>query len=228
MKSGQHGGSSGVYKGLEACKRTRCLRIWKRKGEDQSLWPGVDHAGGAYSEFEEQTACNTRPSSAAHDDLSRACIFTCPTMSFIGLPRVKSPATVFPPPPTPATPTSPPEMNGGTPTPRDIEKHLSSLRPSVAPTAVATPDDTGQPGAGTPTSADEKAEEGAGGRRKRKRKRRARERAEELLETLRPTLMLVNSGSVARDHLASERTFLAYVRTSIGLSTMGVGEFPLS
>ena len=39
-----------------------------------------------------------------------------------------------------------------------------------------------------------------------------------------PSLTLENSGSVARDHLASERTFLAYVRTSLGCSTMGVGE----
>ena len=38
------------------------------------------------------------------------------------------------------------------------------------------------------------------------------------------TLTLENNGSVARDHLASERTFLAYVRTSLGCSTMGVGE----
>jgi hypothetical protein len=36
-------------------------------------------------------------------------------------------------------------------------------------------------------------------------------------------LSLVNSGSVARDHLASERTFLAYVRTSLAISSMGVG-----
>lgn len=40
---------------------------------------------------------------------------------------------------------------------------------------------------------------------------------------LKPNLSLENSGSVARDHLASERTFLAYVRTSLGCSTMGVG-----
>lgn len=37
-----------------------------------------------------------------------------------------------------------------------------------------------------------------------------------------PALVLQNSGSVARDHLASERTFLAYVRTSIGLAGAGV------
>ena len=37
-----------------------------------------------------------------------------------------------------------------------------------------------------------------------------------------PTLVLQNKGSVARDHLASERTFLAYVRTSLGLASAGV------
>jgi uncharacterized membrane protein YidH (DUF202 family) len=37
-----------------------------------------------------------------------------------------------------------------------------------------------------------------------------------------PTLVLENSGSVARDHLASERTFLAYVRTSLAIASTGV------
>ncbi|KAJ3497428.1 hypothetical protein NLJ89_g10350 [Agrocybe chaxingu] len=37
-----------------------------------------------------------------------------------------------------------------------------------------------------------------------------------------PTVVLENSGSVARDHLASERTFLAYVRTSLALASTGV------
>jgi hypothetical protein len=37
------------------------------------------------------------------------------------------------------------------------------------------------------------------------------------------SMTLVNSGSVARDHLASERTFLAYVRTSLAISSLGVG-----
>lgn len=36
-------------------------------------------------------------------------------------------------------------------------------------------------------------------------------------------LFLLNTGSVARDHLASERTYLAYVRTSLALSMAGVG-----
>ncbi|KAG6828828.1 hypothetical protein H0H92_006653 [Tricholoma furcatifolium] len=37
------------------------------------------------------------------------------------------------------------------------------------------------------------------------------------------SLSLVNAGSVARDHLASERTFLAYVRTSLSIASAGVG-----
>ncbi|KAF7350669.1 DUF202 domain-containing protein [Mycena sanguinolenta] len=36
------------------------------------------------------------------------------------------------------------------------------------------------------------------------------------------SLVLVNSGSTARDHLASERTFLAYTRTSLTIASAGV------
>jgi hypothetical protein len=53
--------------------------------------------------------------------------------------------------------------------------------------------------------------------------RRRRPKTPPLLQKLQPTLYLENSGSVARDHLASERTFLAYVRTSLLLATTGVG-----
>lgn len=42
---------------------------------------------------------------------------------------------------------------------------------------------------------------------------------------VRPCLVLENSGSVARDHLAAERTFLAYARTSLALATMGVSTY---
>ncbi|KIY45085.1 hypothetical protein FISHEDRAFT_50133 [Fistulina hepatica ATCC 64428] len=44
-----------------------------------------------------------------------------------------------------------------------------------------------------------------------------------LSQRLDPRLVLENSGSVARDHLASERTFLAYVRTSLVIASTGVG-----
>ncbi|KAM9919580.1 hypothetical protein OXX59_007840 [Metschnikowia pulcherrima] len=37
------------------------------------------------------------------------------------------------------------------------------------------------------------------------------------------TLSLENSGAVARDHMANERTFLAWLRTSLSLVTIGIG-----
>ena len=48
-------------------------------------------------------------------------------------------------------------------------------------------------------------------------KRKSRRR-----RVVNPQLVLENCGSVARDHLASERTFLAYVRTSLALASAGV------
>ncbi|KIK68508.1 hypothetical protein GYMLUDRAFT_35942 [Collybiopsis luxurians FD-317 M1] len=39
---------------------------------------------------------------------------------------------------------------------------------------------------------------------------------------LSPMLVLENSGSVARDHLACERTFMAYTRTSLAIASTGV------
>lgn len=42
------------------------------------------------------------------------------------------------------------------------------------------------------------------------------------LKRFNPEIILNNCGSVARDHLASERTFLAYVHTSLSLSSAGV------
>ncbi|KAM9931771.1 hypothetical protein OXX80_008578 [Metschnikowia pulcherrima] len=37
------------------------------------------------------------------------------------------------------------------------------------------------------------------------------------------SLSLENSGAVARDHMANERTFLAWLRTSLSLVTIGIG-----
>ena len=39
------------------------------------------------------------------------------------------------------------------------------------------------------------------------------------------SVILENTGSVARDHLASERTWLAYIRTSMTVAGMGVGTY---
>ncbi|KXN88139.1 hypothetical protein AN958_07598 [Leucoagaricus sp. SymC.cos] len=41
------------------------------------------------------------------------------------------------------------------------------------------------------------------------------------------SLRLQNSGSVARDHLALERTFLAYMRTSLAIASAGVVIWPI-
>lgn len=37
------------------------------------------------------------------------------------------------------------------------------------------------------------------------------------------SLSLENTGAVARDHMANERTFLAWLRTSLSLVTIGIG-----
>jgi hypothetical protein len=47
---------------------------------------------------------------------------------------------------------------------------------------------------------------------------------EEQLKWWEASLLLKNTGSVARDHLASERTFLAWVRTSLSMAMAGVGK----
>lgn len=54
-------------------------------------------------------------------------------------------------------------------------------------------------------------------------KKRLLAKNESMLSVWKPALTLENSGSVARDHLASERTFLAYVRTSLTIASTGVG-----
>ncbi|KAG6809732.1 hypothetical protein H0H92_014956 [Tricholoma furcatifolium] len=56
----------------------------------------------------------------------------------------------------------------------------------------------------------------------RKKPRKKGKKQYILSRAFHPALVLENSGSVARDHLASERTFLAYVRTSLLLASSGV------
>ncbi len=43
------------------------------------------------------------------------------------------------------------------------------------------------------------------------------------LDPFHVRLILANTGSVARDHLSLERTFLSYVRTSLAIASAGVG-----
>ncbi|KAG6867098.1 hypothetical protein C0993_006852 [Termitomyces sp. T159_Od127] len=50
-----------------------------------------------------------------------------------------------------------------------------------------------------------------------KKRPRPRKRARQAI-----SIVLENSGSVARDHLASERTFLAYIRTSLLFASTGL------
>ncbi|KAG1777196.1 hypothetical protein EV702DRAFT_1103704 [Suillus placidus] len=52
--------------------------------------------------------------------------------------------------------------------------------------------------------------------------RKFREVVNEFTTPLKLSLVLENKGNVARDHLASERTYLAYVRTSLACASAGV------
>ncbi|TFK43962.1 hypothetical protein BDQ12DRAFT_675863 [Crucibulum laeve] len=123
------------------------------------------------------------------------------------------------PPPTPMPPTSPASDTGDKenlraspseiiPTVRSRSLPPSPLSPTYSPTQTTTDN--------PPTE------------KKNTSKRSSRTIKKEestlwpLSERLRPVLILENSGSTARDHLASERTFLAYVRTSLALASMGV------
>lgn len=54
--------------------------------------------------------------------------------------------------------------------------------------------------------------------------RNFREVINEFTAPMKLSLVLENKGNVARDHLASERTYLAYVRTSLACASAGVGK----
>ncbi|CAM0140409.1 unnamed protein product [Umbelopsis sp. WA50703] len=47
---------------------------------------------------------------------------------------------------------------------------------------------------------------------------------EDIANYLSAAKLLDNRGAVARDHLANERTFLAYIRTSLATISTGVGK----
>ncbi|KAL1950033.1 hypothetical protein VTO73DRAFT_5155 [Trametes versicolor] len=64
--------------------------------------------------------------------------------------------------------------------------------------------------------------DGEGRLRQRKRERTKQPRWRKFAADWKLWMSLENSGSVARDHLASERTFLAYARTSLTIASTGV------
>ncbi|KAI0351421.1 hypothetical protein OH77DRAFT_1411127 [Trametes cingulata] len=118
-----------------------------------------------------------------------------------------------------APPTPPPPSREGT------DSCTQSRDPFEDPPSVRKRDYAGQPSGSmeepfSPVFDDDQDERPSGkgkGRSSQEGRWRRALRERKLL------LMLENSGSVARDHLASERTFLAYVRTSLTLSSAGVG-----
>lgn len=75
----------------------------------------------------------------------------------------------------------------------------------------------------TPVFSDDDDVEPPPGKGKGKETPREEARWRKSLREGKLMLSLENSGNVARDHLASERTFLAYVRTSLTMSSAGVG-----
>jgi hypothetical protein len=128
------------------------------------------------------------------------------------------------------------------PLPRDL-RPLPSSHVSVPPTPAPTPERTGsrerqqadeavlEPGSTTPTTTARVSSEKSPSTTQPYRQpspdivREASRKVHKSKEGYHVSLILTNSGSVARDHLASERTFLAYVRTSLALASMGVGKF---
>ena len=95
-----------------------------------------------------------------------------------------------------------------TPTP----SHSSSAEADLGITTVAVAGDLGS----------NENLESPSGSNQQEEPRPSRSRFVALYHKYNPQLIFENRGSTARDHLASERTFLAYVRTSLALASNGV------
>ncbi|KAH9850242.1 hypothetical protein C2E23DRAFT_331752 [Lenzites betulinus] len=137
-------------------------------------------------------------------------------------PRTIEPPTVVTRPPlavTPDLPASPPPSRHGHTPSSDCETRDASQE-----SRKEERNGTGRPAscdAGERSASEDRDSEGRLKRRKQGREgRRARWR--QLAEDWKLWMTLENSGSVARDHLASERTFLAYARTSLTIASTGV------
>lgn len=118
---------------------------------------------------------------------------------------------VFAPPSTPDHPSVPKLDLGGSELPHTVDNQTTA-------NDAETPHQSSRPFDPTPNS----SSSSRSGRRKSRKKGASHDGR--FLEKFKPALVLENSGSVARDHLASERTFLAYVRTSLAIATTGVGK----
>ena len=126
------------------------------------------------------------------------------------------PPTVLTRPPPSRTPDLPPS-------PAPSSHHFPSSTPPERSAYSPPP----QQASGTTTPTRGGCADGVGGLKEKKRQAgrggMSEARWRSVLKEWKLLLTLENSGSVARDHLASERTFLAYARTSLTIASTGVG-----
>ncbi|KAF8869081.1 hypothetical protein BD779DRAFT_1458407 [Infundibulicybe gibba] len=119
----------------------------------------------------------------------------------------------------PSTPPSPPSGQAPPPTPDRSDVEESSHTPTDCDEPEIVDTTRLDIASGSNLNSDQRQR----GKKSRKGISK-RKRLVPLSRRIRPSLVLENSGSVARDHLASERTFLAYVRTSLAIASTGVGD----